>query len=90
MHDGEFLTEPATFEYFDVQQQKKSVALTPGSLAYTVCQVPVVHQKGDQPSIEVTHTDGRSERIEGLTLNRALSQSIFRRTHDVAQLTVTA
>jgi hypothetical protein len=90
MHDGEFLTEPATFDYFDVQQQKKSVALTPGSLAYTVCQVPVVHQKGDKPSIEVTHTDGRSERIEGLTLNRALSQSIFRRTHDVAQLTVTA
>ena len=33
MHDGEFLTEPATFDYFDVQQQKKSVALTPGSLA---------------------------------------------------------
>ena len=57
--------------------------------AFTVCR-SVVHQKGDQPSIEVTHTDGRSERIEGLTLNRALSQSIFRRTHDVAQLTVTA
>ena len=38
----------------------------------------------------MTHTDGRTERIAGLTLNRALSQSIFRRTHDVAQLTVTA
>ena len=50
----------------------------------------MVHQKGDQPSIEVTHTDGRSERVDGLALDRTRSQSIFRRTHEVAQLTVTA
>jgi hypothetical protein len=34
--------------------------------------------------------DGRTERIEGLALNRALSSKIFRRSHEVTQLTVTA
>ncbi|MGB0509433.1 MAG: hypothetical protein ACPGGB_00810 [Flavobacteriales bacterium] len=90
MNDGEFLTEPATFEYFDVQGQKHALDLASGSLAYTVCQVPVVHQQGDAPSIEVTYTDGRTERVDGLALDRTRSQSIFRRTHEVARLTVTA
>ena len=90
MNDGEFLTEPATFEFFDVQGQKHALELDSGSLAYTVCQVPVVHQQGDAPSIEVTYTDGRTERVDGLALDRTRSQSIFRRTHEVARLTVTA
>ena len=90
MNDGEFLTEPATFEYFDVQQQKHALDLAAGSLAYTVCQVPVVHQQGDGPSIEVTYTDGRTEHVDGLALSRTLSNTIFRRSHKVAQLTVTA
>ena len=90
MNDDEFLTEPATFEFFDVQGQKHALDLDSGSLAYTVCQVPVVHQQGDAPSIEVTYTDGRTERVDGLALDRTRSQSIFRRTHEVARLTVTA
>ena len=90
MNDGEFLTEPATFEFFDVRGQKHALDLASGSLAYTVCQVPVVHQQGDSPSIEVAYTDGRTERVDGLALDRTRSQSIFRRTHEVARLTVTA
>ena len=90
MNDGEFLTEPASFDYFDVKQQKHTLDLAPGTLAYTICQVPVVHQQGDQAGIEVTLTDGQTQHIEGLALNRELSNAIFRRTHEVAQLTVTA
>ena len=90
MNDGEFLTEPGAFDYFDVQQQRNTIELTPGSLAYTVCQVPVVHQQGELAGIEVTYTDGRSEHVDGLALSRTLSNAIFRRSHEVAQLTVTA
>jgi hypothetical protein len=35
-------------------------------------------------------TDGRTERIEGLVLERMLSDKIFKRVHEVAQLTVLA
>ena len=91
MHAEEFLTEPAAFEYFDVQQQRHAIELTPGSLAYTVCQVPVVHKEGTgHPCIEVTMTNGRTERMDGLVLDRGLSNKIFRRSHEVAQLTVMA
>jgi len=90
MHAGEFLTEPDTFTYVDVQQQWRSLELAEGSLAYTVCQVPVVHQRGDSPCIDVTMADGSTKRVEGLTLDQALSRKIFRRTHEVTQLTVVA
>ncbi len=90
MHEGEFLTEAATFEYVNVRQERRSIALDAGSLAYTVCQVPVVHLRGDAPAIEVAFTDGRTERIAGNALTRELSCEIFRRSHAIAQLTVTA
>jgi hypothetical protein len=35
-------------------------------------------------------TNGRTERIEGLILNRELSRKIFRRSDEVTQLTVIA
>lgn len=90
MHNDEFLTEPATFEYVDVQQQWQAMALEPESLVYTICQIPVVHKRGDSPEIEVKMTNGHIERFEGLALSRDLSSQIFRRSHDVAQLTVIA
>jgi len=90
MHEGEYLTEGATFEYVDVKQQRHSIELNAGSLAYTVCQVPVIHVRGDSAQIEVTFTDGRTECIEGLTLNRDLSSKVFRRSHEIARLKVIA
>ena len=90
MPADEFLTESASFEYVDVKQEQQTIELTAGSLAYTVCQVPVVHKRGDKAEIEVTMTGGRTERIEGLVLDRELSSKIFRRSHEIVQLTVIA
>jgi hypothetical protein len=90
MHAEEFLSEPAEFEYFDVHQQRQTIELTAGSLAYTVCQVPVVHKQGDTAGIEVSMRDGRTESVAGLALSPELSTQIFRRSHEVVQLTVVA
>ena len=90
MHAEEFLTEPAVFEYVDVAQQTKTIQLDAKSLVYTVCQVPVVHQRGDQECIEITWNDGRTTHVDGLALDHETSRKIFRRLHEVVRLTVTA
>ena len=90
LNPEEFLTESVDFDYVDVNQKWQSLSLQAGSLAYTLCQVPVILQRGDSPSIEVNMADGSAQRIQGLTLDQALSRKIFRRTHEVTQLTVTA
>ena len=90
MHAEEFLSTPATFEYVDVTQTWQTVDLPADSLAYTLCQVPVVHLRGDRSSLELTLADGRTERFDGLELDLEWSRKIFRRSNEVTQLTVTA
>ena len=90
MHAEEFLTEPAVFEYVDVAGQTQTIELAADSLVYTVCQVPVVHQRGEREGIEMTWNDGRTTHIDGLALDHETSRKIFRRLHEVVRLTVTA
>lgn len=90
LHAEEFLSTPATFEYVDVTQTWQTVDLPADSLAYTLCQVPVVHLRGDRSSLELTLADGRTERFDGLELDLEWSRKIFRRSNEVTQLTVTA
>ena len=90
MHAEEFLTEPAVFEYVDVAHQTKTIELDADCLVYTVCQVPVVHQRGAQKGIEIAWNDGRTTHVDGLALDHETSRKIFRRLHEVVRLTVTA
>ena len=86
--ESEFLMAPAQFKFVDVTQKIGVIDLPEQSLAYTVCQVPVVHLRGGSPSLKVNMTDGSEVSISGLTLTVELSQAIFKRSHRVAQVTV--
>lgn len=88
MHQDEFLSEPAEFEYVDVAQRKAVIELSSNSLAYTICQVPVVHIRGDEECIEVRMSDGSVQRIAGRALDVAMSREIFERSNRIIQLTV--
>ena len=88
--ESEFLKAPAQFNYVDVTHKTGTIELPEQSLAYTVCQVPVVYLRGETPMIRAIMTDGSEVLIPGLTLTKELSQAIFRRSHLVAQLIVTS
>ena len=90
LNGEEFLKEPATFDYVNVEQQWQKLELPAGSLAYTLCQVPVVHLRGDTPGIEVKRGDGSTQQVAGLSLDLDTSRAVFRRSNDVVQLTVVA
>jgi hypothetical protein len=65
------------------------VALSKNSLAFTVCQVPVIYQLGNQETIQVTYTDGTKETFDGTTLNETISYKVFDRTGAIVSLIVT-
>ncbi|MFZ8836755.1 MAG: hypothetical protein ACO2XQ_06885 [Flavobacteriales bacterium] len=88
MHQDEFLSEPAVFEYVDVAHRNSVIELSNNSLAYTICQVLVVHIRGGEECIEVKMSDGSIQRVEGLGLDVALSREIFERSNRIIQLTV--
>jgi hypothetical protein len=64
--------------------------LKAGSLAYSICQVPVILQASNEMSIQVSLSDGSSQKIEGHVLDAANSRHIFERDGKVHHLVVSA
>ena len=85
---AEFLTAPATFRYFDVDGEAQSIGLERDSLAFTICQTPVVAHGAGPARIEVTRANGTRERVDELGLASSTSAAIFERSGAVRQLDV--
>ena len=86
---AQFLGRPADFQYFDVDGEARAIALVPGSLAFTCCQVPVVYERvTGRPWIRVTFADGAATEIAGDALDAPTSGEIFSRNGRVARLRI--
>ena len=88
MKEEEFLKEPRTFKYIDLDRNIISLELDSGMLGLTICQVPVIYHKSNKELIEVLFADGSSKEIEGDEIDESLSQSIFNRDKKIEKLKV--
>jgi hypothetical protein len=84
----EFLNAPSTYTYRDLSNDPKEIALSAGSLAFSICQVPVVYQLSDKPGLEIELRDGTKQHSDEALLDEALSTKVFERTGEVVKLTV--
>jgi hypothetical protein len=84
---SEFLRSPDNFHYISYGNAEKIIPLGIDSLAFTICQVPVIYHISSRNFIIITTEEGNSE-IEGLTLNAMTCTSIFGRNGYIRQLDV--
>jgi hypothetical protein len=84
----EFLLENRSFFYFDLAKEKKEIPLSPGSMAFTYCQVPIVYTLADEQRIHIEFQDGSNETIMGNKLPKELSSAVFERDGNVRKLEV--
>ena len=84
----EFLTRDDQFDFYNVKGDKKSIALTKNSLAFTYCQVPIVYHLGDKRQLTVVYTDGTKTDITGTGLNQEITQLLFNRDHTIEKIRV--
>jgi hypothetical protein len=84
----EFLTIPSVFSYWSVDGQQQQIELEAGSLAYSICQVPIILQASNEMCIGVHLTDGSTQQIEGHVLDSVNSRHIFRRDGMIHHLVV--
>jgi hypothetical protein len=84
----EYLAESGSFTYVDVTSTFKTITLPPASLAFTICQTPVVYVCGDRAKIDVTYRDGRSAVLMGSSLDEATTKHIFARDGQIEMLEV--
>ena len=84
---GEFLSEPETWRY-SVGGAEQSEELAAGSLAFTLCAVPVIYRLAKECAIRVFADDGGPEVISGNHLGQAWSRSLFQREKRVHKIVV--
>ena len=84
----EFLTTPTTFDYWNVNGKQEQIECPTGSIMYSICQVPVILKKSNEPEIEIYFSDGTKQQINGNVLDSANSHHVFQRDGVVHYLVV--
>ena len=84
----EFLVAPSLIQYRGMDGKLIQMELPAGSIAYTICQVPVILQNSREESIEVHQNDGNIKRMDGLVLDVEISRHILQRKGTVNYLLV--
>jgi len=84
----ECITETSTFSYYDVEGTQCELALPANSLAFTVCQVPIILNKSDRNMLIIHFADGRSVELERYRVDASTSEHIFHRDGAVKSIQV--
>ena len=84
---SEFLTEPQTFNYVNMDNTRASIEVGAGSLAFTYCQVPVVYTQSTAPSITL-HTNEGAQTFEGTSLTAEQTKEVFHRSGKITRIDV--
>jgi hypothetical protein len=88
LNKNEFLAEPTVFTYFGVDGNQEQIDLSAGSLAYLICQVPVILQSSNENCITLHLANRITQRIEGHVLDALNSRHIFQRDGVVRYMVV--
>ena len=83
----ELTTEAATWSHA-AGSASKDEALEAGSLAFSLCAVPVIYRRAEQSRITVFAADGGHETLEGNELGPAWSHSLFQRDRRIQKIVV--
>lgn len=84
---SEFLSKPTTWEY-SVGGDLQSESLETGSLAFTLCGVPIIYRLAEESSIQVYSDSETPTLIPQNRLGATLSQSLFKREKRVKKVIV--
>jgi hypothetical protein len=76
------------FRFWGVDGQPGTIELPPGSIAYSICQVPIILQSSTEARISVHFSEGSTQRIDGLRLDSINSRHIFQRDGTIHHLVV--
>jgi hypothetical protein len=89
LRTDEFLQSESEFDYVTIQGETETLSLLPDSLAFTMCQIPVIYQRGGDALIEVVFENGRSATFPGSCLDGETTQHILNRDGQIKRVVVT-
>ena len=86
---SEMRRSPGTWRSFAVDGTPVEMSVPEGTLAFSLCQVPVrYHLRAEREWIRVVMRDGSSREFDGRTLDTRVSAAVFARRGVIAQIEV--
>ena len=81
LRKNEFIDEEKSFKFVNLDNEITYMDLGKNSLAYTICQVPIIYNLSDNESIKIIFHDNSEINIKNHELDLKNSQNIFNRTN---------
>ena len=88
LRKNEFMAEEKSFKFVNLNNEIEYMPIGSNSLAYTICQVPVIYSLSNKEDIKIISMNGSEETVNGYQLNFESSQNIFNRTNLIKALHV--
>ncbi|MFY7861908.1 MAG: hypothetical protein ACOVP5_06730, partial [Chitinophagales bacterium] len=83
----EFFTESKTVNFISINGNKLEMVVPANSLAFSICQTPVVYTIHSSNQIIINYHD-KAETIDGILLYKEIAKKIFDRTGEIKSLNV--
>ena len=84
----EFVGATRSFSHVAADGSETVLELGPGTLGFTLCQVPIVLHRAGNPRVEVARAGATAPEVVGLVLDTQTSAAIFERSGQVLRLDV--
>lgn len=84
----EFLTTQTSANFVLVDGTKKTIQLSEGTLAFTVCQIPIIYSIYSSNKIEIFYKNNTSNSFDTLELSKEDTDKIVKRTNEIALVKV--
>jgi len=84
----EFLRESMIYKFIDFEGHNRTLEVPAGSLAFTICQVPIVYTLSDTKSIKVIERKSETTLRDTLVLGEKYSKHLFRRGANILRIDV--
>jgi hypothetical protein len=88
LRKDEFTTEERMFRYVTINKEFKTFAPVPGSLCFTICQVPIIYRLSTDNYLEIEMKDGSINKVHSHALSKEVSSHIFSRTGEIKKINV--
>lgn len=88
LRKDEFLEQEQEVNFVLVDKTHQTLNLEKESLAFTVCQVPVIYKIASSNQIEVHHANGSKAVFDTSALSLEDSKKVFQRTGEIVQIAV--
>lgn len=83
----EFFAKSKTVDFISTNGDKVGISIPKNSLAFSICQTPVVYTVNSSNQITINYQD-KSETIDGSVLNKENTKKIFDRSGEIKSLNV--